>query len=321
MALVIEFLGRSGRSQQFIKIDADSVSIGRGYQNDVVINDPYISINHLRLEKTDEGWQMTDLDSLNGVEVTKRVGTDQSILQSGSEIKLGRTKLRIVSDQSSMEEAKLLHRLERDTSRLNQWSIFLPLFIALMAIGVYSSYINSFVPWEWKNILSLLLTLQLGTLVLAGFWALLGRFARHEAFFLGQYSLILIASLTILIVEKIFSVLHYNTGFILFSQGASQLFVLAIIAVLISANLALATTMNWRSRWLASSIFVGIFLLIIVAGQIKRWGEFTPRPDYSGAISAPSFLFVGGQSNEAFLEQAETLFKTVNNAAAETPNK
>lgn len=321
MALVIEFLGRSGRSQQFIKIDADSVSIGRGYQNDVVINDPYISINHLRLEKTDEGWQMTDLDSLNGVEVTKRVGTDQSILQSGSEIKLGRTKLRIVSDQSSMEEAKLLHRLERDTSRLNHWSIFLPLFIALMAIGVYSSYINSFVPWEWKNILSLLLTLQLGTLVLAGFWALLGRFARHEAFFLGQYSLILIASLTILIVEKIFSVLHYNTGFILFSQGASQLFVLAIIAVLISANLALATTMNWRSRWLASSIFVGIFLLIIVAGQIKRWGEFTPRPDYSGSISAPSFLFVGGQSNEAFLEQTETLFKTVNNAAAETPNK
>ena len=321
MALVIEFLGRSGRSQQFIKIDAESVSIGRGYQNDVVINDPYISISHLRLEKRDGGWRLTDLDSLNGVEVIKRIGTDQSILQSGSEIKLGRTKLRIVSDQSSMEEAKLLHRLERDTSRLNQWSIFLPLFIALMAIGVYSSYINSFVPWEWKNILSLLLTLQLGTLVLAGFWALLGRFARHEAFFLGQYSLILIASLTILIVEKIFTVLHYNTGFILFSQGASQLFVLAIITVLISANLALATTMNWRSRWLASSSFVGIFLLIIVAGQIKRWGEFSPRPDYFGTISAPSFLFVGGQSNEAFLEQTETLFKTVNKAAVETPNK
>ena len=133
-----------------------------------------------------------------------------------------------------------------------------------------------------------MLTLQLGTLVLAGFWALLGRFARHGCFFRSVQPYF-DCQLTILIVEKIFSVLHYNNGFILFSQGASQLFVLAIIAVLISANLALATTMNWRSRWLASSIFVGIFLLIIVAGQIKRWGEFSPRPDYSGAISAPSF--------------------------------
>ena len=125
---------------------------------------------------------------------------------------------------------------------------FFALFIALMAIGLYSSYINSFVPWEWKNIFVPCAYAATGYISLvAGFLALLGRFARHEAFFLGQYSLILIASLTILMVEKIFSVLHYNTGFILFSQGASQLFVLVIIAVLISANLALATTMNWRS--------------------------------------------------------------------------
>ena len=321
MALVIEFLGRSGRSQQFIKIDAESVSIGRGYQNDVVINDPYISISHLRLEKRDEGWRLNDLDSLNGVEVLKAVGEDKSILASGSEIKLGRTKLRLVSDQSVMQEAKLLHRLERDTSRLNQWSIFLPLLVALIGFGLYSSYMNSFVQWEWKNILSLVLTMQLCTLLVAGFWALLGRFARNEAFFLAQYSLILIASLSILLVEAVFSVLHYNTGFILFSEGASQLLVLVIIAVLISANLALATSMNWRSRWLASSSFVGILLLIIVAGEIKRWGEFSSRPQYVGNIAAPTFLFVDGQSNEVFLEQTETLFKTVNNAAAETPNK
>ena len=321
MALVIEFLGRSGRSQQFIKIEAESVSIGRGYQNDVVINDPYISISHLRLEKRDEGWRLNDLDSLNGVEVLKAVGEDKSILASGSEIKLGRTKLRLVSDQSLMQEAKLLHRLERDTSRLNQWSIFLPLLVALMGFGLYSSYMNSFVQWEWKNILSLVLTMQLGTLLVAGFWALLGRFARHEAFFLAQYSLILIASLSILLVEAVFSVLHYNTGFILFSEGASQLLVLVIIAVLISANLALATSMNWRSRWLASSSFVGILLLIFVAGEIKRWDEFSSRPQYVGNITAPTFLFVDGQSNRVFLEQTETLFKTVNNAAAETPNK
>ena len=320
MALVIEFLGRSGRSQQFLKVDAETVRIGRGYENDVVINDPYISINHLRLEKRDEGWHVTDLDSLNGVQVLKHVGSDETILESGAEIKLGRTKLRIICSQSAMQEAKLLHRFERDTSRLNRWSIFLPLLIAFMGLGLYSSYMNSFVRWEWKNSLSLLLVMQLGTLFLAGFWALVGRFIRQEAFFLGQYSLILIAGLSILLVESILSILDYNTSLLLFSENAGEIIVLAIIMTLISANLALATNLNWRSRWITSSSFVGIFLLIIVVGEVKRWGEFSPRPEYFGNIKAPTFLFVGGQSNEAFLEQTESLFKRVNQAVAESEN-
>ena len=57
---------------------------------------------------------------------------------------------------------------------------------------------------------------------------------------------------------------------------------------------------------------MGILLLIIVAGQIKALGEFSPPGLFWSNIAAPTFLFVGGQSNEAFLEQTETLFKTVN---------
>ena len=318
MALVIEFLGRSGRAQQFLKVDADTVRVGRGYDNDVVINDPYISINHLRLEKRDEGWHVIDLGSLNGVQVLKHVGSDVTILESGSEIKLGRTKLRIVSDQSSMQETKLLHPFERETSRLNRWSVFLPLLIAFMGLGIYSSYMNSFARWEWKNVLSLLLVMQLGTLFLAGFWALVGRFVRHEAFFLGQYSLVLIAGLSIILVELILSILYYNTSLFLFNENAGEIIVLAIVMILISANLALATNLSWRSRWLTSSSFVSIFLLIIVVGEVKRWGEFSSRPEYSGNIVAPMFLFVGGQSKEVFLEQTQRLFSRVNQVVAES---
>ena len=319
MALVIEVLGRSRRSLQHFKIDSDCIRIGRGYENDVVLSDPYISIHHLRLDKKGQGWEVTDLDSLNGVQVVKNVGSDEHILESGSEIKLGRTRLRIVSDQL-LQEAKPLHRLEKDSSKLNHWSVFLPLFIAFTGLELYSSYVNSFVRWEWKTIVSVLLTIQLGTLLIAGFWAIVGRFFRHETFFLAQYSLILIASLAVLFVEASFYILNYNTGFLLFGKGASRLLILGILVVLVSANLALSTHMSWHLRWLTSVGFAGIFLLVGLAGEIKRWGEFSPRPDYFGKVAAPTFLFVNGKTNNAFLDQTDSLFERAKKSAEESAN-
>jgi hypothetical protein len=320
VALVIEVLGRGGRARQYFKVGSDEVTLGRGYQNDVVLDDPYISIDHLRLEKTDQGWKIIDLDSLNGVQVVKSPSANRTFLVSGSEIKLGRTRLRIVSDQTGMQAAKPLHRFERDSSKLNHWSIFLPLFLVFVGLGLFSSYMNSFSRWEWKDSFFTLLSMQLGTLFVAGFWALIGRFARHESYFLGQYSLVLVACLTVLFGEAILSVLNYNTSFVLFGDGASKVFVLAVILVLISANLALATHMTVRSRWLTSCLFTGFFVLITEIGDIERWGEFSPRPEYFGGMVTPVFLFVDGQSNQVFLEQAESLFKQVKRTATETTN-
>jgi len=321
VALIIEVLSRSGRSRQHFKIDADSVLIGRGYQNDVVLNDPHISITHLRLDRVDQGWQITDLESLNGVQVVKKIGPDAAILESGSEIKLGRTKLRIVSDQCPMEETKLLHRLEQGSNRLNQLPVFLLLFVIFTGLELYSSYINSFVRWEWRNILPLILTLQLSIFFAAGLWATIGRFVRHEAFFLAHFNLILIAIMAMSIGEAVFSILDYNTGLVLFGEGARRLLVLLFFTALISANLALATSMTSRTRWLTSVGFLGIILLVVAANEMKRWGDFSPRPEYAGKLVVPTFLLVSGQSNQVFLEQTEILFERADKAVQESANK
>ena len=320
MALVIEVLSRSGRSRQHFKVDADRVLIGRGYQNDVVLTDPHISINHLRLDKLDQGWKITDLESLNGVQVVKKIGSDDAVLESGSEIKLGHTRLRIISDQCPMEETKLLHSLERDGNRLNRLYVFLWLLIAFTGLDLYSSYINSYVEWQWRNIIPVVLALQLGVFFVAGVWAIMGRFVRYEAFFFAHCNLILIATLTISMVRGLFYILDYNTDFILFSQSAGQLLVLVIIAVLMCANLALATNMTSRVRRLTSASFFGIILLVVAANEMKRWGEFSPRPEYAGKLVAPAFLFAGVQSNQVFFKQTEVLFERADKAVEESAN-
>ena len=40
------------------------------------LGDSHISANHLRLDAVEGGWQLTDLDSLNGVEIIKNPFAD-----------------------------------------------------------------------------------------------------------------------------------------------------------------------------------------------------------------------------------------------------
>jgi len=140
MAVIIEVLGWGGRRRQYYQVDADQVSIGRGYDNDVVLPDPHISANHLRLDASGDGWAITDLDSMNGLQVLKNPSPDASVLASGSEIKVGRTRLRIVANTHPLEATKLLHRLERDSSQLNRVSVWLPLLLTVIVVQIVALY-------------------------------------------------------------------------------------------------------------------------------------------------------------------------------------
>ena len=73
MAVIIEVLGWGGKSQRHYRVEGPSITIGRGYQNDVVLSDSHICANHLRLDQVEGGWQLTDLGSINGIEVGKNV--------------------------------------------------------------------------------------------------------------------------------------------------------------------------------------------------------------------------------------------------------
>ena len=312
MAVIIEVLGWGGKSQRHYRVEGSSITIGRGYQNDVVLGDSHISANHLRLDAVEGGWQLTDLDSLNGVEIIKNPSADSTastmVLADGAEIKIGRTKLRIIADSYPVEAAKELHRLEKDVGQLNRFSIWLPLFMLVLAIDVSTLYTNSFVEWQWKNSLSSILVTQLFLLVLALFWAGVGRFLREEGNFLGHYNLILLATLVYSLSGWFVGVIGYNlsAGFLI--ETVLPLFALLLVALLLSANFALATTMIARQRWITSVGFVGLILVVSIASQMQQWGEFSPYPEYFSALELPALQIGGGESVDTFIENLDDLF-------------
>ena len=71
------------------------VTLGRGAENDLVVDDATLSRAHLRLERgADGGWTVRDLGSSNGTRVDgARLGDAAAPLHSGSTIEAGAVRL------------------------------------------------------------------------------------------------------------------------------------------------------------------------------------------------------------------------------------
>ncbi|MDG1494842.1 MAG: FHA domain-containing protein [Porticoccaceae bacterium] len=325
MAIIIELLGWGGKRQRYFAVEGSSVTIGRSYQNDVVLGDVHISPEHLRLDANDGaggGWQLTDLGSLNGVEVIKNPLIPSSpspssaspslaptiLLSEGAELKIGRTRLRILSDCHPVGPAKELHHLEQDVGKLNRLSIWLPLFLISLILDVGLLYASSYVEWQWKNVFSTILVTQTGLLMLALFWGGLGRFLRNESHFISHYCLILMAGLAYSAGDWLIGILGYNMGTQLVSLVLSPLIALVLAALLLSANFALATNMLPRQRWVSALGFVMLIFVVSITAQVSQWGEFSPYPEYFSGIEIPALQFAGAESADNFVDRFDSIF-------------
>lgn len=322
MAVIIEVLGWGGRTRRYQRVAGDAVTIGRDYSNDVVLNDGYVSPRHLRLEtEPGSGWRIVDLDSLNGVQVIKNPGGDRQILAPGSELRVGRTRLRLVDEEQQVEPAKPLHRLDRDAAKLGKAPVWIALVLLVFAVQSSQQYLTAMVEWEWKNMLGGLLMAQLAAFLMAAFWALIGRFIRHEAHFFSQLSLILLAELVGIGAAWLLRVIGYNSGSSLFEAWLIPAADWLVFLLLLVCNMALATNIVPRMRWLvATSVTLSLAALMLVQ-DLRRWGEFSPNPGYDSELEPPALLVAPAQGNAQFIQGLGLLFDRADQMAEEANNK
>ncbi len=75
-----------------IALDADVISIGRGEDSDIFLDDITVSRNHARLDRVGPGFRVTDEGSLNGTYVNKEL-IEAANLADGDEVQVGKFKL------------------------------------------------------------------------------------------------------------------------------------------------------------------------------------------------------------------------------------
>src|SRR5258708_35850755 len=98
MPFVLTIAEGKGRGQRF-QFETESVTIGRGADNDVVLNDAGVSRTHARIQKQGAFWMLLDNGSANGTELNGAALQKPSALKGGDHIGVGPVTFEFSSDR------------------------------------------------------------------------------------------------------------------------------------------------------------------------------------------------------------------------------
>jgi hypothetical protein len=202
----IEVLSHHGEVDARQRIEADEATIGRAFDNDVVVDDPHVAPHHLRISRGEDGELVAeDLGTLNGLYAEHGSARVPRLpLASEPGIRIGRTVLRVHDARHAVAPEKLLTP---------------PRAHAKWAIGLGAGLAGSLMGLEWLNLtqepstnLILLPVLGLMTAIAlwTGIWALISRIFFGQARFALQLRIALTACLVLVVWDQVSESLSFS---------------------------------------------------------------------------------------------------------------
>lgn len=177
--MIIEEITRNHKLLHRHRLSQNSITIGRDYNNDIIITVPYICPQHLSLNYDQGSWQLNDNNSINGtiIEKTnaKSINAHQQTINDGDIVILGKRQLQIrfkshhVADTVTFSSFEYLINFIR-----NPMTVFASI-VLFMLIAANHPYLNQVTA---TNISQLFVDAVSKTLLL-GLWPAVVALASH----------------------------------------------------------------------------------------------------------------------------------------------
>jgi hypothetical protein len=206
----IEILSRHREVAARFRLSGPEVRIGRGYDNDVIVDDPYVAAQHLRVFRDEAGQLVAeDMGSANGMFLDgggNRLA--RTVVDGGKSIRIGQSYLRVRDADQAVEP----ERLARPASRTLPTVLAVALLALLIGIDALHVWLIQTSEPKVLNYLAPSLWIGVGVFVWVGFWALLSRIFSGRSRFLANLLIALAGALVYSLYEEFtqFSAFAWN---------------------------------------------------------------------------------------------------------------
>jgi pSer/pThr/pTyr-binding forkhead associated (FHA) protein len=297
----IEILSRNGEVQQRHCVRSLPIHIGRGYDNDVILDDVHTASHHAIVEMDADGNLIVrDLSSLNGLVVQGR--RQQKVSVDGNRIiRLGQTNLRIRTSDFTVEN-------EAVDSNNYGWEGWPPALAGLALIcllslsGTWLSEVEKFAPIRYL----IALAQVVATVALwSGIWAFANRlFGGHARF--GRHLFIAACGMS---AAQVFGYLSSLLGFAfsweIVTRYGSHIFI-AIMAATLYFHLS-----TIRPRHTHRLLVTAIMLSVMGSGLMlmtnyQRTGRLADEL-YMNDLFSPTLRMSGNDNVAHFMATSEKL--------------
>jgi hypothetical protein len=317
--MIVEVLDRRGVRQR-VRLRAFPASIGRGLDNDVILDDRYADPRHALLEWDGGGTLLlVDQNSVNGsFDAASGQRVVRYPVRSGSAFRLGRTTIRFL-DESHPAEPTLV-----DAPPTGRFALSDSPFKAIAIAGAASLLIatNQYVGKTGRVTLAGVLGESLMMLLVvaawAGAWALVGRVTQHRFRFPEHFAIACLAMSGFIASAGAFEYLSFffpgGFGWDVLAGAAA----LAIGVVGLAAHLARVSTMSHWPRLLWSlGVIGGLAGIVALSGhrdQVDYTGRFEATP-----LKGVAARWIPTVRPGEFLKQVDGLKEEVDRLADEAP--
>lgn len=307
--IVIEIKNRALHLRQHSLFSSFPISIGRSYESDVIIPDPYVCLEHLQIrEKEDGKWEITDLDSKNGIFLNNKKTNDKLVeIKSGDRIRIGHTLLKFVSPEEPQAETILIKRgfLNPEGPFLigSAWASLLLCFLYLFI----EEYVGTTTKVSISKVISESIAPAFIPLIWASIWSAIGRISKHHAYFHEQ---LLISSIGFSVMMLIQTTVEYVEFYSSSDFGATifrYILEAALFLTLLHENFRIATQFKGRVLKIYALIVTLIIMGLSTIEILASKADFNDSPVYSKILKPPFFRILPSTSKDKFFKDCSDL--------------
>ena len=177
------------------------IRIGRGYDNDVVLDDPFIAPRHLRIVREADGSLVVeDLGSANGMFVDQdRRRAARAVIDGRRTIRIGRTRLRVRQAGDAVAAERIEH------ARKQLWPIAAALALAVLGTELLTMWLRATTEQQVTDYVAPLLGICAVVAVWAAVWAVMSRIFSGRARFQRHLVIALFGVLALWVVNELTS--------------------------------------------------------------------------------------------------------------------
>lgn len=300
----VEVLGRHGEVVARRPVTRWPAHVGRAYDGEVILDDPYVAPRHLRIEPGADGrFAVSDLQSANGLTLPpSSLRVAETLVGPEDVVCIGHTRLRVRPVSYLVPPEAVLRAAGAHRRPLG----FIAAAATFLAIMVWNTWITTI----GQNEKTQLLSVAIGTCVAVGawiaVWALVGRAVGGRDNFASHGFVVCAGLVAIVVADELLDYLAFAVDVSWLEYGGIVT-AMAIFGYVIYRHLRLNSRAGRKSLAIISAVaslaVSGAFAGMQMASEASREG----RMRYDQTIKPPLFLWVNGDATGVFLVRAQKL--------------
>ncbi|MEP7155719.1 MAG: FHA domain-containing protein [Betaproteobacteria bacterium] len=292
------------------------MTIGRAYENDLIVDDAFVAPLHLKIGYDEEGVLWIEDLAAHAANTDESETVTRMLVNAEAGIRIGHTSLRVrtrayaVPPALAVVQPKKVRFIDSDEGRGFMFGA------AFIALSVLATWLTQTTEFKLANYLPIAVIFPLAMVAWAGVWALVTRIITSQAQFARHVLIVFVVLVAFYFIDVATDLMAYSIVWPA-PQRWLPMASWAVLGALIYAHLAVITP---RHRRLAGALVAIVTVVAIGAHISLRLESDRTQPQRISAQLMPTFLLVKAPSTpDAFFKDVDALRPRLEEASKKEP--